>query len=692
MLRRISTKLVLAVLAAVVLPFVAFAFFINDQIADRLTRDVVRQSLMALAQDLGGQIDRFVVERRQDVEQWAGHAFDPMAINGYWAEEARIQREGPDPERPAWIASSMAAWARDELPITTPLKLDWEFRLLQTVEFDRYIQIEQVYDLILLIAEDGALVTCNSRRADGEPLDEELLAFLFDQDYSEEEWFRRALAGEIHSVDNHESPYRVRTWPETGADGARNYHIGFSAPVADLNDSYVAGVLYTLVNWQHIQDLVSTPVVKEYFRGLVAPGNNPSPYAWIWAADADTILAHLDTSLYQKSITRDVQLPQMVRDVRANEEGWGLYTEYEFRGLGKNAAFKRTEPVETGGFHWVVGIGIDNKDIYATSTDLRNLLLGGTAAVLLMAILWTLVIARRTTQPIRELQSYTRRVAEGDLDARIDIRSRDELGDLARDFNTMTRELKEQQEHLVKVEKDAAWREMARQIAHDIKNPLTPMQLSLDLVARARREKNPGYDEILERTLEMIGRQVVNLREIATDFHEFTGGSKVKLQLVDLGELVDEVLHLHDAWAVEQDVEVRREGPGGRVYADPAKLRRVLGNLVSNSLQAMPEGGSLLVEVAPLDCGDEGSDRVRILVEDTGVGLSDEVRGHLFEPYFTTRSEGTGLGLAIAKRVIEELGGTIEIDSPASNGAGTVATVTLPGPGGRGEPGELGET
>jgi signal transduction histidine kinase len=135
--------------------------------------------------------------------------------------------------------------------------------------------------------------------------------------------------------------------------------------------------------------------------------------------------------------------------------------------------------------------------------------------------------------------------------------------------------------------------------------------------------------------------------------------------------LLAEVQELHQAWAGERGVAVRREGPGAAVWADPDKLRRVLVNLVSNALQAMPEGGALVLSTALQ------GDTVVIAIRDTGTGLADEARAHLFEPYFTTKSEGTGLGLAIAKRALEEMGGEIELAS-GPDGVGTVARVHLP--------------
>jgi signal transduction histidine kinase len=171
--------------------------------------------------------------------------------------------------------------------------------------------------------------------------------------------------------------------------------------------------------------------------------------------------------------------------------------------------------------------------------------------------------------------------------------------------------------------------------------------------------------------MEIVQRQVAHLREIASDFHALTGARKTSVDRVDIGDMLDQVLELNRAWAQQLGVKIESNGAGGSVMADPALLRRVLMNLVSNALEAMPQGGQLSCSVSPR--GDE----LQIEIRDTGEGLPEEVRSHLFEPYFTTRTKGTGLGLAIAKRVVEDLGGTIELAN-AESGTGTVARIRLP--------------
>lgn len=636
MLQRISTRLVLAVLAAVIVPFSGFAVFLDTQMKGRLTRDVARASLKALAADLAERVDRKVDERRLDVVSWSRSPLCLVAIEQFAAGDGTF---------PAQLSAS----------------------------FDAAVEEKRVYDLVALVNAEGRLVAHNRVDGDGELLSPSALSFLREHDFREEPWFASALAGESLHLDKH----ATTLLPPRGRDRSsyENHQIGIVEPVAFEAVGRV-GVMFALVNWKHFQSEVDQEVLKEYFKGLVGRERQlDSAYGWIWGADADTILAHPNESLHGKSVARDIGLPQLVEAARS--EDWGFYPEYVFTRQRKSGAFKHCADLEEGGFGWVVGVGINNEDIYAAVDELRELLFKGTMVVVLVVLLWTLVIARRTTSPILELQAHTQQVARGDLDVRIDVRSKDEIGELGEAFNRMTAELSENRAQLVKAEKDAAWREMARQVAHDIKNPLTPIQLTADLLQRARRENSPDFERIFDRTMETISRQVKTLRTIASDFHALTGAHRHSPTEFDLGEQVDEVLELNAAWAEELGIVVHRTGDGGRVFADPDQMRRVLNNLVSNAFEAMHEGGELHVDVARVTPA--GRPMIAVTIRDTGAGIAEEVLPHLFEPYFTTRSTGTGLGLAIAKRVIEEMHGDIDL-RPASeeDGGGTVARVRVP--------------
>ena len=631
MLRRISTKWVLTALAAVVLPFLGFAWYVDNEVANA-NATAVQYELLSIAGEMADRLDSEIREYKLDVEVWGATPLAEWAIGDYGGEELK-------------------------------------FHAMLERGFDQFMQSRRHYDLILAVDAKGELVVSNARDARGVVFSEDQRLGLMAHPYEQEEWFQRAMRGENALVDHHRSNLLP---PRNAAPGLHpeNYDIGFAVPVrSQFDPDKVVGVIYGLLNWSHIQQGVLRPI-RPTIPGLAGPDLYRSSYAWLWMSDANTIIAHKDSSLYAMKVSDPpIQLPQMVEAARS--EDWGMYPGYEFRGLAKTAAFKHCAGPEEGGFGWVVGVGVDDRDIFAMVDHLHRLLVGATLLALGVAALGTVLVARRTTRPILLLKEQTERIAAGDLDSRVDVKSDDELGDLAASFNHMTRELSESRRRLVKAEKDAAWREMARQVAHEIKNPLTPISLSVDLLKRARDEKSPQFDAIFDRTVDLVQRQVEGMRRIAADFSSFAGAHKADPSVFDPGAVLEEVLDLNAAWAGESGVTIRREIASASVRVDRGELRRVLINLVSNALEAMSRGGTLTAALRA------AAGRVEITIQDTGAGISTEVRKRLFEPYFTTRTGGTGLGLAIARRLVEEMAGEIEIH-PAPEGVGTVARVVLP--------------
>ncbi len=636
MLRRIATKWVLTVLAAVLVPFLGFAWYVDGTMAERHW-ETVRYYLLTMAGETAARVDDEVRERLADVETMA--RTNPVTS---WA---------------------IADWDGQEAGFRTTLENG----------FNRFVEQGQGWDLILGVNAQGELVVSSTVDSAGVALTPDVIAGL-QRDYRRQGWFQQALRGEVAMVDHHQTdllPARV----DIGVPHPENFHVGFAVPVPDpVDPDKSVGAVYALMNWSHVQN----QVLRKVRPRVPVQGQDiyQSSYTWLWKSDGNTILAHPNPSLYGRRVSEPpVDLPQLVVAARAND--WGMYPEYKFQGRWKNAAFKHCAGPDKGGFGWVIGVGIDNDDTYATVMELRRVLFGATALVLSIVVVFTILVARRTTRPILDLKAHTLSVAAGDLDARVEVTSNDELGDLGRAFNDMTGELKESRTRLIKAEKDAAWREMARQVAHEIKNPLTPVLLSANLLERARKEKSPEFDTIFDRTIDLIRRQVENMRKIAADFSAFAGARRVHPESVDVRRVVDEIVDLNTAWAREQGVRVEVRGEGLHVWADLDELRRVLINLVSNAFEAMTEGGTLAIEVSRRE--EKDSPRVVIEVKDSGMGLSDTVRARLFEPYFTTRSHGTGLGLAISRRIVEELGGTIALEPRADPpGRGTVARVVLP--------------
>jgi len=630
MIRRISTKWVLAVLAAVVVPFVGFAWYVDVRLADRLSNDIVHYYLLSLAADLADRVDRELGERQLDVDLWAS---DPLV---YWSV-------GQDSEN---------------------------FVPLLQEGFDNFVRRSESFQLLLALDLEGRCIVTNRVDPSGAVLEDEILSGLHTRDYRNEPWFARALTGESLLVDFHRADL-ARVASSAAAPAPSDYAVGIVSPVFSIEDEpKVIGVVYGSLDWSVFQTGILDMSRSGYFSGLIGSEIYSSSYAWIWKDDGNTIIGHPKLALYGKKVSEDpVNLPQLV--AAANSSNWAMYPEYEFGGVRKQAAFRHCRSKERGGLGWVIGIGIDNNDIYATVNELHGLLVNASIIVLGIVVLWTIFIARRTTRPILELQRHTREVALGNLDSRIEVKTKDELGELAEAFNRMTAELAHSREKLVKAEKEAAWREMARQVAHEIKHPLTPISLSVNLLRRARDEQSEDFDSILDRTIDLISRQVENMREIAQDFYLFAGQHESSHIDTDLRALVDEVLVLNAAWAQELGIEVRVEGEATATL-DPTEFRRVLINLISNAFEAMPDGGLLEVLLSQTAHG------AWISVEDSGGGIPVDVRERLFEPYFTTRSSGTGLGLAICKRVIDELGGSIAIEPRSTQTGGTRVVVSLP--------------
>ncbi|MEL6714607.1 MAG: ATP-binding protein, partial [Planctomycetota bacterium] len=555
--------------------------------------------------------------------------------------------------------------------------------------FDDFVARAGAGEFVLAVDARGEVLATNQVDLAGDALPRETIAALEEREWSAEPWFAEAMSKGEARIDVFESGL---VDPDAVVPKPARLHFGFAHAVrgrAALSEGRTTnvGVVIVLESWQVIQAQISDYGIRrgrERAVDLASEELYDSSYAWIWASDADTILAHDDTALVGRRVSQaPIELPHLVEAARRGR--WAMYPDYEFRGERKRAAFKHGRPVDENGFGWIVGVGVDFSDIFEPIHEMTGTIAKATAAVLLLAVLVTIVVARRTTRPIQELEGFTRRVASGDLDAQVPVHGKDELGDLARSFNRMTTQLKENRAQLVKAEKDAAWREMARQVAHEIKNPLTPIQLSASLLERAHREGSPEFESILARTIDVVQRQVENMRGIARDFYRFAGEHRAPA-LVDAREVLEEQFALHAAWAETEGLTLRLEerSPSGHspvVRADPDELRRAILNLVSNAIEAFAlverDGGEPVVD--PAVRGDVRVEGRRVVIEiaDPGPGITDDVREQLFEPYFTTRSSGTGLGLAIVRRIVEDLGGSVALDN-APSGRGAVARLELP--------------
>ena len=281
-------------------------------------------------------------------------------------------------------------------------------------------------------------------------------------------------------------------------------------------------------------------------------------------------------------------------------------------------------------------------------------------------------MAERIADPVNRLMRATRRIAQGDLDARVIATSSDELRRLVDAFNRMAEELRTQRAELERTNRLAAWADMARQVAHDIKNPLTPIQLNAEHLQRVHADRGRPLGPLVDDCVANILGQVRLLRQISSEFSSFASSPQAKPVPTDIAPLLEQILTPYRGGLGERivfEVEVPPDTPPALV--DPLLISRALINVIENALHAMPGGGRLRFSVW---LGDQG--RLMLSIADTGVGMDEAAVGHIFEPYFSTKTTGTGLGLTIAKRNIEANGGSIAVTS--QRGVGTTVTVSMP--------------
>jgi nitrogen fixation/metabolism regulation signal transduction histidine kinase len=317
-------------------------------------------------------------------------------------------------------------------------------------------------------------------------------------------------------------------------------------------------------------------------------------------------------------------------------------------------------------------LALRQREVQAAVDDLdRSVRLAAVFFMLLAAAL-AQSMARRISGPISALTRATRRVAQGDLAARVEPTTQDELRRLVESFNQMARDLDRQRRDLERSNRLAAWAEMARQVAHEVKNPLTPIQLSAEHLRRVYRESSVDFGPTLEACTQAILKQVRTLRELVTEFSAFARPPAAVLETQDPAAVLRELLRPYEA-GLPPAVQLRLESDPGvpRIQADRRLLERAVVNLVENALQAVGESGRITVRLRRAEAG-----RLQIEVEDSGPGVVPEIRDRVFEPFFSTKTSGSGLGLALVKRIAEDHGGGVSLeDAP---GGGTRAVLWLP--------------
>jgi signal transduction histidine kinase len=394
---------------------------------------------------------------------------------------------------------------------------------------------------------------------------------------------------------------------------------------------------------------------------LKSLGVAPGMRALLWLPPGQVIGA-------EGPIADPEKLASLIRDVRVtNVEATGAVQWTADR--GSSEAFLALPITRAGTLAGVLLAGTSlSTQLGLERSILRTGLVVGASGIVIGVLLgwWT---TERITRPVERLAAGARAVAGGDLSARVEVSSRDEIGELARAFNRMTEQLLEQRDRAIQAERVAAWRELARRLAHELKNPLFPLQITIENLQRSR--DSAEFDEVFNESTTTLLDELGNLKTIIGRFSDFAKMPAPQFETVDVNEVVRGVMKLNfqvERPNVKPVLELASDGT--RIQADPDQLRRALGNLVLNALDAMPEGGTLRVRTALHDAG------VRLEVSDSGQGLTEEECQRLFTPYYTTKQHGTGLGLAIVQSVVSDHHGKISVSSASARG--TSFTIDLP--------------
>ena len=293
---------------------------------------------------------------------------------------------------------------------------------------------------------------------------------------------------------------------------------------------------------------------------------------------------------------------------------------------------------------------------------------------LLMTVIIAISFTRRITHPIVELTEATRRVAEGDFSIKILTRRNDELGLLIRSFNAMVQDLERSRAALVKNETISIWQNMAQQLAHEIKNPLTPIKLSAERVLRRWRNEPESINEILESSMLAIIQETEGLSTLLNEFRTLSKPMPPSQSWTSLKEPLNEVINSYSSSYPAVKFEMDHADLNLSIKIDKHRLSQILTNLVINAIDAMEGTGSIEIRTDLVKKREVCY--CRISVKDSGKGINEQEGQLIFTPYFTTKESGTGLGLPIVERIVNDHGGAIWFDS--AEGMGTTFYIDLP--------------
>jgi len=315
-------------------------------------------------------------------------------------------------------------------------------------------------------------------------------------------------------------------------------------------------------------------------------------------------------------------------------------------------------------------IAINTYDLKTIFDRISLMIIIFTAGGLILAMIITWSFANKIARPITELALSAGRVATGDFNVSLKTDRKDELGKLVESFNAMTADLKDYHQHLIDSERMGAFTQMAQKIAHEIKNPLTPIQISIQDLKRAYDTDDPNFSETIEKSCSTILEEVSSLAKIVKEFSEFARFPSPELKFASINEIISSLAEMYTSELTSNRLTLKLADTPLSVSIDKDQIKRAVHNLLKNALEATDSHGKVEIETI-MDSG-----FAEIVISDNGPGFSQQAKNNLFSPYFTTKPEGTGLGLVIVKKIITEHDGEIIVEDEA--GVGSTIRLRIP--------------
>ena len=416
-----------------------------------------------------------------------------------------------------------------------------------------------------------------------------------------------------------------------------------------------------------------------FIKGEASPYLEPSEDLALWISEtlSNDVIIYKDADL-QASSRREFFSSGLLPEILDGEAYQALVFDrkpffIQRTRLGGYSFQTLTVPYESKAMTLFVSLPFpfEKDQVNEAGREIVEFLVVLSAFFIVLVVVFSRGIRSMIIVPVRKLVAGTKEVGLGNLEVRIEHRSRDEMMTLIDGFNTMIRNLKAHEQELAEMSKKVAWTEMARKVAHEIKNPLTPIQLSAEHVLKVYEDKRGDLDQALKESMSYIISEVENLRRIATEFMEIARDTTIRKDPLDLRALLEGTIEPYRRLLDERiRFRVVAEGQDFRTCGDEAKLKTALRNVVANAVEAIGARGELEVTI-----GRRG-DALTVAVRDSGPGMSRETAERIFDLYFSTKEGGTGLGLPIAKKIVEEHGGSIRVASEP--GRGTTVTIELP--------------